>query len=127
MHHRWLKVLCLTSLVIVGFVFLPGRLAAQSTAQLESRLGRLESDNYQLRAEINRLQSQIYSLSRPGTRLPEASSSAAPTIAPPRPNPTTTPIVERLATLLIELKERVTNVEARMTRLERANASQRSP
>jgi len=126
MNRRWLKILGAASLVIVGLVLLPGRLAAQSTAQLESRLSRLESDNYQLRTELSRLESQIYNLSRSGARLPEPSRSVAPTVPPPRPA-ATTPIVDRLATLLIELKERVTNVEARMTRLEKANASQRSP
>ena len=122
MNRRWLKILGLTSLAIAGLVLLPGRLAAQSTAQLESRLSRLESENYQLRAELSRLESQIYSLSRSGTRLPEPSRPTAPTITPVRPT-ATTPIVDRLATLLIELKERVTNVEARMTRLEKANPS----
>nr|WP_290227856.1 hypothetical protein [Trichocoleus desertorum] len=127
MNRRWLRILGVTSLVIMGLVLLPGRLTAQSTAYLESRLSRLESDNYQLRAELSRLESQIYNLSRSGARLPEPSRPAAPTVTPPRPTPANTPIVDRLATLLIELKERVTNVEARMTRLEKANASQRSP
>ncbi|MBD1862813.1 MULTISPECIES: hypothetical protein [Trichocoleus] len=126
MNRRWLKILGFTGLVIVGLVLLPGRLAAQSTALLESRLARLESDGYQLRAEISRLEAQIYSLSRSGTRLPEPSRPAAPAITPPRPTPATTPILDRLATLLIELKERVTNVEARMTQLEKANPAPRS-
>ncbi|HEY9748160.1 MAG TPA: hypothetical protein V6C63_05760 [Allocoleopsis sp.] len=126
MNRHWLKIGIAAGLM-VGLVLLPGRLAAQSTALLESRLSRLESENYQLRAEINRLQSQIYSLSRPGTRSPEPRNSAAPATPPPRSAVSNTPIVERLATLLVELKERVTKVEARMTRLEKANAAPRSP
>lgn len=126
MNRRWPKI-SIAVVICVALVLLPGRLAAQSTAQLESRLSRLESENYQLRAELNRLESQIYSLSRSGTRLPEPSRSAPPTVTPPRPSAANTPILERLATLLVELKERVTNVEARMARLEKANASRRSP
>ena len=117
----WIGIFCLTVLTIA--LLLPNRAIAQSTAQLESRLGRLESDIYQVRSELSRLESQIYSVGRSGNS----------TVAPPQPTPRYEPnfprsappqsaMFDRLATLAIELKERITSLETRVTRLEKSGA-----
>jgi len=117
----WIGMFCLTAL-IVGLV-LPNRAIAQSTAQLESRLGRLESDIYQVRSELSRLESQIYNLGRSGSST-VAPPQSAPRYEPnfPRSSPSQPAMFDRLATLAIELKERITSLESRVTRLEKSGA-----
>lgn len=83
---------------------------AQSTTQLESRLSRVELENTTLRSRIGQLESQVSRLS----------SNAGINFSPPVPGDRSTsaaspladdPTFKRLATLVIELKERVVAVE----------------
>ena len=82
---------------------------AQSTSQLDTRVSRLESENTLLRSRVSRLET---SQSRPG------SGSTAPSIAPSAPSDLSTstladdPVFKRLATLVIELRERIVALEA---------------
>jgi hypothetical protein len=85
---------------------------AQSTAQLEARLARIESENTMLRSRISRLENSITRLSRGGGTLSEA-----PTIDPPSSigsGLADDPVFKRLATLVIELRERIIAVEERL-------------
>jgi len=81
---------------------------AQSSG-LEARVNRLESANSSLRARIGQLESQINRVSR--------SAAAAPTApAPAAANPPTTGLAEdptfrRLATLVVELRDRIAALE----------------
>lgn len=95
---------------------------AQSTTQLESRISRIEFENTTLRSRISQLESQVsrlssnagidFSQSVPADR----STSAASPLADD-------PTFKRLATLVIELKERVVAVENQVA----AIAPARSP
>ena len=82
---------------------------AQSTSQLDARVSRLESENTLLRSRISRLET---GQSRP------SSGSSAPAIPPSARSdqPTSTladdPVFKRLATLVIELRERIIALEA---------------
>lgn len=115
-------IICLA--LILGFALLPRFTLAQAPAFLESRIARLESENLQLRSQVSRIESQLAQLS--GRSL---SSSQRP-----RPNPPATqvlprtnrrqvsssdPMFERLATLVIELKERVQALEAQVAALKK--------
>lgn len=93
---------------------------AQSSAYLESRISRLESDSFQIRSELSRLESQVYQFAN-RSNYPPASRNVSP---PPPVSPRATrlrpePTYDRLATLFIELRERVNKLEARLKRLER--------
>ncbi len=92
---------------------------ADNLSSLQSRVSRLESDNYRLRSRLNRLESQLKrgSLSssldnQEPIGLP--SSSSAPSIEKQ--------MFDRLATLVIELKERVKDLELRVDALEKSPA-----
>jgi cell division protein FtsB len=82
---------------------------AQTTTQLESRLSRIEFENTTLRAAINQLEAQVARLSSDAgiayTPREPARSPAAPSALADDPT------FKRLATLVIELKERVVAVE----------------
>jgi len=80
---------------------------AQSSG-LEARVNRLESANSSLRARIGQLESQINRVSR--------SAAAAPTAPAPAANPPATGLAEdptfrRLATLVVELRDRIAALE----------------
>lgn len=114
-------VICLA--FVLGLALLPSITLAQSTG-LELRLSRLESENFQLRSQINQIQSQVSRLSQSqpqrGLTIPPA-PAPVPSITPRRQrHPTeTNQIVDRLATLAIELKERVNRLEAQVAELKK--------
>jgi cell division protein FtsB len=113
-------IICLA--LIFALTILSSRTLAQSTAGLESRLSRLEADNFQMRSQISRLESQLYTLG--GRSLPPQTPSSnrpAPSV-PPRANrqvSSSDPMFDRLATLVIELKERVQALEAQVAELKK--------
>lgn len=115
-----LLVTCI--LLFLAFAILPRITLAQSSAAIESRLARVESDNLQLRSQITNLESQVAGLrgvSSPQTTVP-ARPQAPP--VPPRTNRQVTssdPMFERLATLVIELKQRVQVLETQVIQLRR--------
>jgi hypothetical protein len=95
---------------------------AQSTTQLESRLSRIELENATLRSRINQVESQV---SRLSSNAGIDFSQPVPTdLSIPAASPLADdPMFKRLATLVIELKERVVAVENQVA----AIAPSRSP
>lgn len=114
MDARLLRTL-LTVLLSVGLVVLLWRspASAQSTIGLEARLSRLESENVVLRSQLNQLQSQISRLAPAAGITPPRSSTRPPTpqIRPGESALAEDPAFKRLATLVIELRERVDTLE----------------
>lgn len=116
MKRIW--IICLA--LALTFVFLPRLSLAQSTARLDARISRLEAENFQLRARLNRLESQISRVSRqtsPQVTPPRRTETAPP--VSPSPGPLSDdPMFERLATLVIELKERIQTLEQQVAELQ---------
>ncbi|MBD0346906.1 MAG: hypothetical protein ICV63_19180 [Coleofasciculus sp. Co-bin14] len=110
-------IICLA--LIVTLTILSSRTLAQSSFALESRVSALEAENFQLRSQITRIESQLTGLSR------QSSSSdpiRVPSQAPPRANQqvsSSDPMFKRLATLVIELKERIQALEAQVAELKK--------
>jgi outer membrane murein-binding lipoprotein Lpp len=109
--------LCFLIILLLGLWIAAAK--ADNLSSLQSRVSRLESDNYRLRSRLNHLESQLKrgSLSssldnQEPVRLP--SSSSAPSIEKQ--------MFDRLATLVIELKERVKDLELRVDALEKSPA-----
>lgn len=118
------KIIVICLAFMLGVAIFPGLTLAQSTSYLESRISRLESDNFQLRSQIDRLESQISQLSRSSDfpRRPTTRPTATP---PPQSPPARTartsqdPMFQNLANLVIELKERVQALEKQVAQLRR--------
>ena len=120
------KITILFLAFILALAILPRFTLAQSTGFLESRLSRLEAENSQMRSQVANLQSEVYRLTN------AANFPRQQTNPPPRaPAPTTArvnrqrgsgsqdPMFDRLATLVIELKERVQALETQVAQLKR--------
>lgn len=96
---------------------------ASASSGLEARISRLEAENFQLRAQLSRVETQI-------NRLAGVESRSDRATLPNRPSPPNAlnvsprsligddPMFKRLATLVIELKERVARLENRLKKLE---------
>ena len=114
------KIGVISLALICALTILSSRTLAQSSGALESRLSRVESDNFQLRSQISNLETQIAALkgqSAPQTPIPITSISPP---VPPRANRQITsadPMFDRLATLVVELKQRVQALEAQVAQL----------
>lgn len=88
------------------------------SAGLESRISRLESEIFQLRSQLYQLQTQMSRQAGTGIRP----SQTIPPSSPITPNAARLapsmlgddPMFKRLATLVIELKERVTALEKKV-------------
>jgi hypothetical protein len=92
--------------------------ASASASPDESRLSRLESEMFQLKNEVNQLSSQIRSLDRVGDR-PRPNPVEVPTIAQSESSTLANdPMFDRLATLVIELKQRMDRFDERLVQLE---------
>jgi hypothetical protein len=123
--------ICLSILLISLSYLLPTvnqPLLAQSDLSLKSELSSLES-------RINRLEQEVNSLGSSRTSIRSGSQSSEPT--PPRSNQAfslsnygttvvdgkvvgrSDPLYSRLATLLVELKEQVSNIDQRLTAIEK--------
>lgn len=101
----WLTMGFLATLLVFNW---QARTAAQSTANLQADLYRLQSQVAQLQAQVAQLSGR-------------AGYSTAPSPAPNRQtriNPADREIVDRLATLAIEAKDRLSALETRVGRLE---------
>ncbi len=115
MMLKKIGIICLA--LFLGFALLPRLTLAQSTAFLETRVSRLESETIQLRSQLSRIESQLAQLA--GGRVP--SNRPAPSI-PSRSNrqvSSSDPLFDRLATLVIELKQRVQSLEAQVAELKK--------
>jgi outer membrane murein-binding lipoprotein Lpp len=99
---------------ILTVLLLQGLTSAQSAANLQA-------DIFQLRSQVNQLRAQVTQLSRqsPSTVRPGLSSKAprSPT------DPSDPQIIDRLAVLAIEAKDRLTALENRVSRLEKQPAT----
>ncbi|MFB2839190.1 hypothetical protein [Floridanema evergladense] len=113
------RLLCLI-LIIGMMVIIPIQVKAQVSAGLESRLGRLETENFQVRSQLTRIESQLNQY-QGGT--PSRSNLSTPVRPPtsrtvPYRGSTSTlssdPLFQRLSTLVIELKERIQTLEAKV-------------
>lgn len=105
--------------LIFALTILSSRTVAQSSAALESRISRVESDNFQLRSQIANLESQVSTLRGQSSPQTPIIRPQAP-VVPPRANRQVTssdPMFDRLATLVIELKQRVQALEAQVAQL----------
>lgn len=115
---KWLKplaILVLTLFLIFGWQTLT--LAQSSNAFLTSRISRLESENSSLRSRISRLEGDIARISSSiGLNYTYSSSPEAgdPPIAPPSSDP----MFDRLATLAIELRDRIITLEDQVADLQ---------
>ncbi len=116
-----IKKIAIVSFALILLVTVLSRWTlAQSAGYLESRLSRLESDSFSIRSELARLEAVV-------TQLANSSNSAPITIRPPLPaSPranrqllSSDLTYNRLATLVVELKQRINNVETRVNRLEK--------
>lgn len=133
--HKWrylLLSICLS--LLIGIFYLNPLTAVGHSVTAQSNF-KLDSDIISLRARVSRLEQEVNRLRsiRPATASPSRQTKQ-PTPAPrPRPTVVNPPIVngraigksdplyERLATLLIELKEDVRDIDRRLSAIERAN------
>lgn len=115
-NHRVLRQIILLIVVsLVGIVLTIGFIPKIALSQQpDSRLNSLEFDFRNLEARLDRLESQIYRTSRPNIpRTPNAGNRQ-------RDRNTLTQIqsFDNLATLVIETKQQVNQLEARVKKLE---------
>jgi cell division protein FtsB len=111
---RKFKVLSVLIFTLMLAFFWQSYTPAQTTTQLESRLSRLEFENNTLRTSLNQLEAQVSRLSSSAGIDFAPSNSAATSRAPTAAALAEDPTFKRLATLVIELKERVVAVEERV-------------
>ncbi|NER33759.1 MAG: hypothetical protein F6J93_06835 [Oscillatoria sp. SIO1A7] len=132
MPFKNIVILSLLSLLLL--LAFSGRVSGQAStaiasSNLSARVLRLESDLFQARSQLNRLESQV---ARQGRRLesqrlesqrqsqtggnPAGSSPSPPRLKPSEP--TEEEQFDRLATLVIELKQQLEELEARVVLLE---------
>lgn len=108
-------------LITLFLICLMGCAPAQASLDMSARLSRLESEFFMVRSQINSLESQV---SRLNNRLDFAQirQSPEPAIVPlPQREIVESPNkqqFDRLATLLIELKEQINTLETRFSQLE---------
>jgi len=113
-------IICLS--LFFAIVIFDRHTLAQSSASLESRLSRLESENFQMRAQLSNLESQLSAFrSQLTSQNPSSNRQTAPSV-PPRTNrqvSSSDPMFKRLATLVIELGERVKVLESQVAELKK--------
>ena len=113
-------IICLA--LILGLVLLPRLTLAQSPGLLESRIARIEAENFQLRSQVSRIESQLAQLSGRTRPQPSTPNQPVPQISyrtNRRQVSSSDPMFDRLATLVIELKERVQSLEAQVGELKK--------
>ncbi|MBD1937353.1 hypothetical protein [Microcoleus sp. FACHB-68] len=117
---RLKKFVAMGLALLLGLVILQTFKPAQAQSGADARVSRLESEVYNLRAQISRLESQVYRLNnRAGSSASTSTTreiEPEPEYIPPRAVPD--PMFSRLATLVIELKERIDGIDARLTDVE---------
>ncbi|NEP01740.1 MAG: hypothetical protein F6K58_24415 [Symploca sp. SIO2E9] len=106
-------------LVLLSRSFTP----ASASQILNTRIARLESENVQLRSRISRLESRINRVTGSESRRERVSQRQGSSSMPPSRASSSLigddPMFKRLATLVIELKERVVELESRLDEVER--------
>lgn len=103
---QWILVLLVA--IAIGFQVSPA-LAFGDTRinRLESQVRQLQSEVRQLERQVNQSQFPPQRRDRPPSRTPQTANSSPPT-----------PAFERLATLVVEQKQRLDALEARLDRLD---------
>lgn len=107
---RWSIGLLLGIVLWLGLGHYAG---AQSEARLESRLNRLESELGRLRSQVRQVESQL--------AIPNRPTPSQPPRAPSLTEPSLDEQFDNLATLAIELKQQVRQLETRVAQLEAAS------
>lgn len=113
-----ITLLCIAVLAVI--ITWGGLVSAPASSQLvESRLSALEVDTNRIESRLNRIEAQ---LNQRGTESPRAPSSSPP------PSPINSgrnrrqlnrdEMFDRLATLVIELREQIRELEARVSKME---------
>lgn len=82
---------------------------------VDSRVSRLEAEVMSLRGQVNQLQTQVARLGNSGGSTPRI-EAPEPQYSPP--NSISKSMFDRLATLVIELKERMDSIDQRVRVLE---------
>lgn len=111
------KKLVMLCIALIGIIAVVGLVSAPASSQ-QSRVNALEVDLRGVQSRLNRIEAQLNQSSRSGAvRVPAA--------APPSSNSGRTrqmlssdPMFDRLATLAIELRERIDRLDARVSKLE---------
>ena len=130
--NRWrifIAKTCLT-FVVVSLIYFSVAIAVHQPASAQSDLT-LKSDIISLKARISRLEQEVSRLrsSNRSLRNPSAPKRESTAVQQNRRNPSITnersvassdPMFDRLATLLIELKEKVRNIDRRLTKIEKS-------
>ena len=76
---RQIRQSILTTILIFWLAVLSGCTSAQAASDMfESRISRLEVDNYQLRSQLNQLQSKIDAISQSQNRIAQTNRTAPP-------------------------------------------------
>jgi chromosome segregation ATPase len=108
-------------LITLFLICLMGCSPAQASLDMAARLSRLESEFFMVRSQINSLESQVYRLNN-RQDFAQIRQSPEPAIVPlPQREIVESPNkqqFDRLATLLIELKEQINTLETRFSQLE---------
>lgn len=107
--------------LILLLTVLSGCTSAQATSDMfESRISRLEVDNYQWRSQLNQIQSQLNAISQSQNRIAQGNRTAPPSFPQGnKPRLSNDPMFDRLATLVIELKQRISKLEVQVTDLKK--------
>lgn len=114
--HRLLPQLLLMLLVIAVILFSWQRITPAQINQSDLRVSRLESELLSLRSRLSQIEAALGRTSP----NPDRSSLSAPSLPAPAAGAYPTPAMfDRLATLVIELRERVNGIDARVVELER--------
>ena len=107
--------------LIFFLAVLSGCTSAQAASDMfESRISRLEVDNYQLRSQLNQLESQLNAISQSQYRIAQGNRTAPPVF--PQGNKqrlSNDQMFDRLATLVIELKQRISKLEVQVAELKK--------
>ena len=110
------RVRFIVAVALLMLLLWQGRTAAQSAANLQA-------DIFQLRSQVNQLRAQVVQLSR---QNPSNVRAASPSRIPRSPtDPSDPQIIDRLATLAIEAKDRLSALESRVSKLEQSKAGVR--
>ena len=125
---RWRKSILRFSICsIIGLTVFVATVHQPVSAQSDLTL---KSDIVSLKARINRLEQEVNNLRSSNTNLrsstriptaPQAPKNSPPTTIEGQAIGSSDPMFKRLATLLIELKEDVRNLDRRLSKIEQRN------
>jgi len=110
------RIKVLTLAVVLVLIIWGGLFSnTASSQQIESRLNNLQADFNRVESRLNQIESQIYQNRQPSsartTLTPRQSTSKIPQSERDR-------MFDRLATLVVELKQQVNTLEKRIAKLE---------